>query len=204
MRQKQLKAIGLSVVLASVFSLGLMSPETGFAWDDRQDLCHLRYDGSYRKIPHWRPILWWFHHNHGDAEVGEAVPGMDGYVFDEDCNVVPSGIAECPCASSGTAVDLYDSLRLMNFDVEPPLVECGGEADTAFVNVSDSNPGGAEDPPFMSVDVDIINGDYVCRYRLADELGDNVSDVLLNPITDTQAEACRADILTLQDELQCR
>jgi len=61
------------------------------------DLCH--YDAvtaTYFSITVRTPQAEAAHRIHGDGKVGDAVPGMGGFVFDENCQPVSVG-ASCPC-----------------------------------------------------------------------------------------------------------
>jgi hypothetical protein len=84
----------MSVVFAWVLSFGLLSPGSVLAGQNKIDVCHSEGNGSYHMITIAEPA-YPSHVNHGDAGVGEPVPGASGFVFDEDCNVVE--VVSCPC-----------------------------------------------------------------------------------------------------------
>ena len=61
------------------------------------DICHGTGNGSFHLInvsQNAEPD----HRAHGDGQVGDPVPGMEGYEFDEGCVPVPS--VTCPCFSA--------------------------------------------------------------------------------------------------------
>jgi hypothetical protein len=99
MRNVQWNQIGLSVLSACVLSLGLMSPALVSAGQNKVDVCHSEGNGSYHLINIAEPA-YPSHVSHGDAGVGEPVPGNEGFVFDEDCNLVEA--VSCPCDYSDT------------------------------------------------------------------------------------------------------
>lgn len=106
MRKANWNNIGLSVAIAWVLSLGMMSPGGVYAAQVKKDVCHLEGTGDYHVINIAEPS-WQTHDDHGDGDAdGGDVPGMPGYVFDAECNVVSA----CPCnfslaASEALAVD---------------------------------------------------------------------------------------------------
>lgn len=77
-------------VLLTALSMVAVFLATGIVFAapaEKVDVCHSEGNGSYHKIsvsPNAVPA----HTDHGDALPGEPVPGMEGYEFDEDCNVV--------------------------------------------------------------------------------------------------------------------
>lgn len=61
---------------------------------EKVEVCHLNDEGVFQIITVADPAL--PHHlDHGDAQPGEPVPGMAGYVFDDLCQ--PVATAVCPC-----------------------------------------------------------------------------------------------------------
>ena len=60
------------------------------------DVCHRDLSGDYTLIS-IADAAYDTHVDHGDASPGEAVPGMDGHVFDDQCQPVE---AVCPCYQS--------------------------------------------------------------------------------------------------------
>lgn len=73
-----------SLFVAFAFTIVLSS--FAFGQTKKVDVCH-RTDGGYSRINISRNALD-AHMNHGDAQPGEAVPGMSGYEFTENCVVV--------------------------------------------------------------------------------------------------------------------
>lgn len=63
----------------------------------RVAVCHVDGKGEYGKIT-IAEAAYETHVAHGDGGIGDAVPGMEGYKFDEDCQPV---VAECPCFDAG-------------------------------------------------------------------------------------------------------
>jgi hypothetical protein len=100
-RNVQLKTNGLSVVFVCVLSLGMMIPGVVLAGQNKVDVCHSEGNGSYHLINIAAPA-YPTHVSHGDARVGEPVPGNEGFVFDENCNLVEVVVDECPCDFSET------------------------------------------------------------------------------------------------------
>jgi hypothetical protein len=74
------------------------------------EVCHLGDDGGFHLISISQHALD-AHIRHGDGMVGDDVPGMDGFVFGEDCapvEVPPSGeTIEPGCYGSSIYTDLY-------------------------------------------------------------------------------------------------
>ena len=111
MRTHQLKTIGWQVVLAGVLSLGLLRPGTGFATQEKKNLCHLEGNGSYTIITIPEPA-WQTHFDHGDMDVITYYEDNDGDGFGttastlEDC-VLPEGYAaaEGDCDDTDAAVN---------------------------------------------------------------------------------------------------
>lgn len=76
-------------------------------------MCHLRADGTYHRIDPASPAAP-AHRAHGDAAVGENVPGAALMVFDEACAQVPKTFV----ITSGSWV--IDNLWKSQFDVSGP------------------------------------------------------------------------------------
>jgi hypothetical protein len=98
----------LSLVLVAI----AWAPSAASARADKVGLCHLDDDGVFHLISVSERALP-AHVGHGDARPGGAVPGMDGYVFDEACNVqdvTPPEPIEPGCYVSGTGFNdiLYE------------------------------------------------------------------------------------------------
>jgi hypothetical protein len=78
---KRFLMTGLAAVLAFAASTGIAAADPA----ERTTLCHRDDDGSFRPITVSERAEE-AHRAHGDAAPGEPVPGMEGKVFDEDCN----------------------------------------------------------------------------------------------------------------------
>jgi hypothetical protein len=77
-------------VLLTVLSLVAVFLASGMVFaapPEKVDICHREGNGSYHKINVSKNAED-AHLAHGDAHPGDPVPGMEGYEFDEDCNVV--------------------------------------------------------------------------------------------------------------------
>jgi hypothetical protein len=66
----------------------------------RVDVCHLNGTGEYNKIT-VADAAFETHLAHGDGEIGGDVPGLDGYIFDENCEpeLIEVVVDVCPCFS---------------------------------------------------------------------------------------------------------
>ena len=75
------------VIVACVLSLGVLRPDPVSARQAHVDVCHRARPGTYSRITIAEPA-YRAHLAHGDAKVGDLVPGGAGAVFDEACNPV--------------------------------------------------------------------------------------------------------------------
>lgn len=65
------------------------------------------------------------HRDHGDGQVGEAVPGMSGYVFGEDCQPETAGVP---------AIDIEKSTNGHDADLPPgPTLTVGDNVQWSYV-----------------------------------------------------------------------
>ena len=76
-----------SVIFACVLSLGVLRPGPVSAGQDHVSICHRARTGAYSLITIAEPA-YRAHIAHGDAKIGDLVPGGSGAVFDEACNPV--------------------------------------------------------------------------------------------------------------------
>lgn len=114
----QWKTLGMTVVLASVWSLSLWNPETALAEQSKVDVCHIEDNGASYRIPIDEPA-YEIHVAHGDGGIGEPVPGMPEFIFDADCN--PVCCSEFETAMSTAAG--HSSTTLEEFDFDERLVQ---------------------------------------------------------------------------------
>ena len=95
-------AAGLGAVIAVSGILAVGNSAEAAA--EKASICHVDDDGGYHLI---RVATKAFpaHATHGDASIGESVPGMDGYVFGEGCalEAVPAGDPIVPGCYDSTA-----------------------------------------------------------------------------------------------------
>ena len=75
-------AAGLGAVIAVSGILAVGNSAEAAA--EKASICHVDDDGGYHLIRVATKALS-AHATHGDASIGESVPGMDGYVFGEGC-----------------------------------------------------------------------------------------------------------------------
>lgn len=80
------KKLALLITLCSV-ALFLASRTAFAAPSNKVDVCHSEGNGSYHLIS-INENAYAAHLAHGDGQPGDAVPGMEGKVFTEDCSVV--------------------------------------------------------------------------------------------------------------------
>jgi hypothetical protein len=83
MKTKKLLSI-LAVLVLLLAALPVLSVGAGGI---KVDVCHNEGNGTYHLI-NISDNAFDSHVAHGDASPGDPVPGMDGYVFDDACNVV--------------------------------------------------------------------------------------------------------------------
>ena len=81
---RKLLMIGALALVAT----GTVTVVANAAGQTKSDICHLDRDaGTYELINVADPALD-AHFDHGDGEIGEAVPGLEGKIFDENCVVI--------------------------------------------------------------------------------------------------------------------
>lgn len=94
------------VVLIMMLLLAMAIPAFA-APAQKVDVCH----NTSSETNEWVLIsisdnAWDAHASHGDASPGDAVPGMEGYVFDDSCNPEPSGPPAGCYDNYGSDVDI--------------------------------------------------------------------------------------------------
>ena len=114
---KKVLFVGLIVVLMlAIFIPAMAAP------GDKVDVCHLTSsETNERVLISVNDNAWDAHYDHGDAQPGDAVPGMAGYVFDDSCTPEPA--VECyahyhlnDISYSGTPNVLYNIIVHNSFD----------------------------------------------------------------------------------------
>ena len=78
----------LSIILSTVSTLLLIIVGNVFAQQQRVDVCHIDEEGNSFLIT-VAEAAYDNHIAHGDAAIGDPVPGMTGVVFDENCQPEP-------------------------------------------------------------------------------------------------------------------
>jgi hypothetical protein len=103
--------MALLVAFALIVSAGTATAAPA----EKVDVCHLEGTGDYHLIS-ISDNAYPSHVDHGDAMIGEPVPGVEGKKFDEDCNVVDAG----PVVEPGYNPDavLLTGSRWRNFRVD--------------------------------------------------------------------------------------
>jgi hypothetical protein len=128
MQLRQWKTSVWTLMLTGLLSLGLLSPATVLAGQDKEDVCHLEGNGTYILINIAEPA-YPTHEAHGDVKVGEPVPGSDGFVFDDYCNIAKA-VVECPC------VDAYNDFFNTYVDYDYYCWDHTRDDDTRFVGIA--------------------------------------------------------------------
>jgi hypothetical protein len=82
----------------------LATAEAPMARMARVDVCHRNVDGQYVKIS-VAEAAYETHAAHGDASVGDPIPGRAGYEFDEECQAQEIQVPDCPCFSATSVAD---------------------------------------------------------------------------------------------------
>ena len=98
---------------------------TSNAQESQVDVCHARGNGNYDLISVNGNALS-AHVSHGDAQPGDAVPGVHGMRFDEACNQVAE--VTCPC---------WDTALLDRFITPPVVCDSTGLPDQFILDSSD-------------------------------------------------------------------
>lgn len=121
-----------SVIVACVLSLGVLRPDLVSAGQARVDICHRARNGTYSPMTIAEPA-YRAHIAHGDAKIGDLVPGGSGAVFDEACNPVP------PCGGFfNTPPNGSYRLTCFNCGVSECVLSCNCE--DVFGDVDPNNP----------------------------------------------------------------
>jgi len=122
----------------------------------KSDVCHLNDEGGFQLISVSENAVA-AHERHGDGVPGTTVPGMDGYVFGEDCELV---------ADQSILPGCYDSAGDYS-DLE--LVGPVGQADntTGYVSFDGSCTGS----PFEKPVTIVLAADLFAAGTACDELG---------------------------------
>lgn len=83
---KPTRALSLLIVLAALAAT--WPAAAGGAQGSKVDICHVRGNGQFMLIHVARDAVG-AHVVHGDALLGDAVPGIDGYIFGDGCTSLP-------------------------------------------------------------------------------------------------------------------
>ena len=89
MRLCQLHTRVWTVAIAILLLFGFLSVGSVVAKQPKVDVCHVADDQGYIKLNISVNALT-KHIRHGDALIGAEVPGLLGFVFDEECNLTES------------------------------------------------------------------------------------------------------------------
>ena len=107
-------ALGLFAVLAAVFLI----PTAASGKATKIDVCHATGNGSYHLINISEKAVAKHFANHGDGLPGDAVPGMDGYEFDTNCQpvLIPGSIVitKATNPAGGTSFSFTDDIETPN------------------------------------------------------------------------------------------
>lgn len=71
----------------------VLSASSVYAGQIKTDVCHSHGDGSYDLINVADPAVD-SHIEHGDGLIGQSVPDMAGFIFDEACEAIPEPVAD--------------------------------------------------------------------------------------------------------------
>lgn len=179
--ESHLKTIGVFVVVACVSCLGWMSPGLVLAGQDKIPICHREGNGTYHRIDIAEPA-YLTHIAHGDKDIGDLVPRMPGYVFDEDC--IPVKV-ECPCH--------IDLATLQSYLPNGLVAEyCNVTSDYIQVFATDTNQTRVIDIG-VARDLQICGAAYLYPAQWI-ELQEN--------LTPEEISACETDTLTLIDDIK--
>jgi len=169
MQSRQWKTLGWTVALAGVLNLGMLSQGTVLAGQTKVDVCHSEGNGTYHFITIAEPA-YPSHVAHGDARVGEPVPGNPEFVFAEDCSLEEA--VSCPCLEIQEFFDFLDAPE--NFDVCDEV----SSPDGSFVRIRIING------PFVAATDALASEGAGCRYFGPPQTQG------LTPITVEEAVAC--------------
>ena len=112
----------VSVIVACVLSLGVLRPGPVSAGQAQVSICHRARTGTYSLMTIAEPASR-AHLAHGDAQIGDLVPGGSGAVFDEACHPV----LLCGAFPSDTLPTGSYSLTCYSCDVLDGVLSCDCE-----------------------------------------------------------------------------
>ena len=87
----------------------VLVPVAASAGASKVDVCHARGNGDYHLINVSDRALRG-HLGHGDGVPGGEVPGMQGFVFGEDCELVEEAGVPAGCYTNNIFSFLYDGI----------------------------------------------------------------------------------------------
>ncbi len=173
----------LKVAVAASLMGALLFPATALAKVTKVDVCHSEGNGTFHLITVAEPA-YQAHVDHGDSAPGGAVPGMDGYSFDDDCEPVADSVMVLARAWSADAsgddhliaqledtdgsgdVSVGDTVRLFEYPLDFDPTAFGTYGDTVhpvqIVNTSTSTvvSVNSDADVFIWVTPDLQNQEY--------------------------------------------
>jgi hypothetical protein len=146
----------------------------------RLPVCHLTSSETNEYVPiEVAEPAFDVHIAHGDAAIGDPVPSMEGYVFDDACQPVVVVAAECPC---------FDETDLESFVLTSnPTLGDGDNDGSRDVVLLYAGGGQAE----VAAVADQGGGDYACWIRRVVG-GQLLLDRLVEDISRAESQACAA------------
>jgi hypothetical protein len=145
----------------------------------RLPVCHLTSSETNEYVPiEVAEPAFDVHIAHGDAAIGDPVPSMEGYVFDDACQPVVVVAAECPC---------FDETDLESFVLTSnPTLGDGDNDGSRDVVLLYAGGGQAE-----VAAVTDLEGEHACWIR-RNVGGQLLLDRLVEDISRAEAQACAA------------
>ncbi len=173
-----------TVTPAALLLTVTLTPALVHAGVQKVDVCHLTGTGEYITINISSNAVE-AHMAHGDGTPNGLVPDGSGDTFDEQCNVVPAPIFECPCDFSTAGLD---ETVLGAFDVCGRIVfDSLGE----FLTVSFIDQGN-----FNQV---LAEATYVPVERCWRGFPSGVEECAGECIESPQVDACQDQLITYRD-----
>ena len=106
----------------------------------------------------------------------------------------------CPCAASGSAMELNELFLRQEFDGAPATDYCAADrGDTTVVRVD--SPSFTDPLLIVGVGNQVGGDEFLCNYYLTDGEGQIILDVVQRDLQPREVESCREDIRKLIAEL---